>query len=86
MMGDRLMVDYTLLFEIVVLVGNEWSIKGERQKRNGLITPIDEVCQNCTLSKLRPILSEMVISFKPGDNIVRIGKSILTTCTALLLD
>ncbi|SVE06007.1 uncharacterized protein METZ01_LOCUS458861, partial [marine metagenome] len=78
MMGDRLMVDYTLLFEIVVLSGNEWSIKGERQKRGGLITPIDEVCQNCTLSKLRPILSEMVISLKPGDNVVRIGKSILT--------
>ena len=79
MMGDRLMVDYTLLFEIVVLGGNEWSIKGERQKRGGLITPpIDEVCQNCTPSKLRPILSEMVISLKPGDNVVRIGKSILT--------
>lgn len=79
MMGDRLMVDYTLIFELVVLGADGWNIKGERQKRDGFTTPpISEVCQNCTLSKLRQILSEMVISLKPGDNLVRIGKSTLT--------
>ena len=73
-MGEVLDVDFTLIFEIIVSE-SEWSIMGKRLDLEGVPSVINEVCAQCNLVKSRQLLSEMVISLRPGDKMLQMGKA-----------
>ena len=79
-MGEKLDVDYTLIFEIIVSE-SEWSIMGKRQDLEGVPNVINEVCAQCNLERSRQLLSEMVTSLRPGDYVLKMGKASMVIVT-----
>jgi hypothetical protein len=75
-MGELLDVEYTFSLEVID-TGEGWDLTTVRQDVGGVTSRRNELCKNCTLSKARKTLSEMLTALRPGEMLIQRGKAIL---------
>jgi len=75
-MGEMLDVDYTFSLEVID-TGEGWDLTAVRQDLDGVTSRRNELCKNCSLSKARKTLSEMLTALRPGEMLIQRGKASL---------
>jgi len=80
-MGELLDVEYTFKFELIVS-DSEWDINASKVDYSGMSSIRNEICSSCSLKKARQILSETVMSLRPGATGMKMGMASLSVISA----
>ena len=75
-MGELLDVDHTFTFRIIS-AGNYWDLSAIRMDLMGTTVRRNIACEQCTLTRARLLLTELIVGLRPGTTMVKRGEAVL---------